>query len=184
MDGVNINRALKEMTEFLASQMQINLGAKVKRKTYRSNWKNGKPFNTRIKSIRASHDASGALISSIKVKKSNIGYAVTMNEYGIYVNYGRKKGKGIPPAAMNKWSKSKNLKPRDAETGAFIANTFQNRRAMSFMMNRKIKNFGIEPFPFMQMSREAATNKYRKIIKEATKKDIANNLGIILKKKR
>lgn len=184
MAFVNSNKVLKEMTDFFADQMRINLGAKVKRKTYRSKWKNGKPYNTRIKTLRASHSASGNLISSIAVQKSNIGYAVRMNEYGVFVNDGREKGKGIPVAQMNKWIKQKRLKPRDLQTGSFKKNTVKARESMSFMMNRKIKYFGIEPFPFIQMSRETAIYQYKDKLKQATKKDIINNLGVIFKKKR
>lgn len=184
MAFANTNRALKEVTDYFANQMQINLGAKVKRKTYRSKWKNGKPYNTRIKSIRASHTASGNLIRSITVIKSNIGYAVKMDDYGQYVNDGRKKGKGIPPAQMNKWIKQKSLKPRDLKTGGFIKNGPKQRRAMAILMNRKIKHFGIEPFPFIQTSRETTLYQFKDEIKKATKKDIINNLGVIFKKKR
>lgn len=184
MAFANSNKALKEMTEFFASQMQINLGAKVRRKSYRSKWKNGKPYNTRVKTLRASHSASGSLINSITVKKSNIGYSVQMNEYGIFVNDGRVKGKGIPVKQMDKWIKQKKLKPRDIGTGAFKKNTIKNREAMSFLMNRKIKHFGIEPFPFIKMSRETAMDQFNDKIKQATKKDIINNLGVILKRKR
>jgi hypothetical protein len=118
------------------------------------------------------------------VGKSNFGYAVSMNDYGQFVNDGRDKGKGIPISVMNKWVKRKDFKPRNLETGAFKKNTPKVRKAIGFMMNRKIKHFGIEPFPFIQMSRETTIYKFKNEIKEATKKDIINNLGIIFKQKR
>jgi hypothetical protein len=184
MDFANSNREFKRMTEFFAEQMRINLGAKVKRKSYRSKWRNGKPYNTSVKSFRASHSASGSLIKSIKVTKSNIGYAVSINQYGEYVNDGRDKGKGIPVAAINKWIRNKNIKPRDLKTGSFKKNTPSVRKTMTFLMNRKIKYFGIEPFPFIKMSRESTVYEFKDSMKGAMKKDIMNNIGVIFKPKR
>jgi len=178
------NKVLKKMTDFFAEQMRINLGAKVKRKSYRSKWRNGKPYNTSVKSFRASHSASGSLIRSIKVSKSNIGYAVSMNEYGVFVNDGREKGKGIPIPVMNKWIKKRDLKPRDLKTGEFKKNTPAARKSIGFMMNRKIKHFGIEPYPFIKTSRETTRYVFRDEIKKEMKKDIINNLGVIFKPKR
>jgi hypothetical protein len=43
-------------------------------------------------------------------------------------------------------------------------------------MKRKIKNFGIEPFDFIKMTRRATLAKYRDEIAAAVKKDIQNNL--------
>lgn len=177
----NLEIELKNLAEYFAEQMRINLGAKVKRKTYRSNWKNGKPYNTRVKTIRANHIASGNLLRSIEVVQSNKGYAVEMAEYGEYVNSGRDKGKGIPVSKMETWSKQKMLRPRNLRTGAFIKNSKNNRSAMNFLMNRKIKHFGIEAFPFVKMSRETSIYMFDSKIKGAVKKDMYNNLGIIFR---
>jgi hypothetical protein len=184
MDFANSNKALKRMTEYFAEQMRINLGAKVKRKSYRSKWKNGKPYNIIVKSFRGSHSATGNLINSIRVIKSNIGYAVTMADYGKYVNGGRRKGKGIPVATMNRWVRQKNFKPRNLKTGAFIQNTASATKTTGFLMNRKIKNFGIEAYPFIKMSRETTMYVFKEEFKRETKKDIINNLGIKFKIKK
>jgi hypothetical protein len=184
MDFANSNKEFKRMSEYFAEQMRINLGAKVKRKSYKSKWRNGKPYNTSVKTFRGNHNASGNLIKSIKVVKSNIGYAVKINDYGEFVNDGRNKGKGIPISAINKWIKQKNLKPRDIKTGSFKKNTPAARKSMAFMMNRKIKYFGIEPYPFIKMSRETTVYQFKDTIKNAMKKDIMNNLGVIFKQKR
>jgi len=184
MDFANTDKSLKKMTEYFAEQMRINLGAKVKRKSYRSSWKNGKPYNTRVKTFTASHSASGGLINSIQVFKSNQGYAVSIAKYGEYINDGRQKGKGIPIAKMDAWIRQRRLKPRNLNTGAFIKNTPQNRKAMGFMMNRKIKYFGMEAFPFIKMSRESTLYMFKGQIKNSLKKDIYNNLGIKFKQKK
>lgn len=184
MEFANLNSALKGFADFTASQMKINLGAKVTRKIYRSKWKNGKPYNTRVKTIRANHDASGSLINSINVVKQKRGYGISMNSYATYVEYGRQKGKGVSPKELSKWINNKNLKPRNLVTGQFLKNNTKNKKAMAFMMNRKIKNFGIEPFPFIDMSFESADYKFKNAITEAMAKDIYKNLDLILIKKR
>jgi hypothetical protein len=45
-----------------------------------------------------------------------------------------------------------------------------NRKSMSFMINRKIKWFGIEPFDFVKMPRTYTMDKYRVKITEAVSK--------------
>ncbi|MFZ9242204.1 MAG: hypothetical protein ACO239_05865 [Sediminibacterium sp.] len=163
--------------------MKINLGAKVKRKTYRANWTNGKPKNVRIKSITANHSASGQLVNSIKVVTLPNGlYGVQMNDYGIYVNNGRQPGKGIPVEQMDKWISQKRLRPRDTKTGEFLKNTKNNRKAMAFCMNRKIKYFGIEAYPFIDRSVETAVDKYQDKLSKALGDDFYKYIGIALKK--
>jgi hypothetical protein len=184
MDFANTNKALLKITEYFAEQMRINLGAKVRRKSYRSSWKNGKPYNTRIRTFQASHSASGNLINSISVIKSNKGYAVTIAKYGQHINDGRRKGKGIPIDKMQSWIKQRRLQPRNLQTGSFIANTSRNKKAMGFMMNRKIKHFGMEAFPFIKLSREATLYVFKDELKKSVKKDIYNNLGLKFKRKR
>lgn len=183
MDTANFNREFKGMFDFMADQMKINLGAKVKRKTYRANWSNGKPKNVRIKTITASHSASGQLVNSIQVVQTPKGlWGISMNDYGIYVNNGREPNKGIPVDAMDSWIKSKRLKPRDTKTGEFLKNTKNNRKAMAFCMNRKIKYFGIQAFPFIDMSVETAMDKYQDKIAKGLTKDFYKYMGIVLNK--
>jgi hypothetical protein len=185
MDTANLNIGIKEMATYFANQMKINLGAKVKRKTYRTNWKNGKPLNTRIKSIRANHIASGNLLKSIKVVKGvRGGYGVTMWDYGKYVNEGRDKGKGIPVLAMQRWIQNKGLRPRNLSSGEFKKNTKNSRKAMAFCMNRKIKYFGIEAFPFIEISRKTSVWKYDQVIAKLGKMDLQKEFGVVLKIKR
>lgn len=183
MDIANFNKEFKGMFDFMADQMKINLGAKVKRKTYRANWSNGKPKNVRIKSITASHSASGQLANSIQVVTTPKGlYGISMNDYGIYVNNGREPNKSIPIDAMDSWIKQKRLRPRDTKTGEFLKNTKNNRKAMAFCMNRKIKYFGIQAFPFIDMSVEVAMDKYQDKIAKGLTKDFYKYMGIVLNK--
>lgn len=183
MDIANFNKAFKDVYDFMADQMKINLGAKVKKKVYRASWKNGKPKNIRIKTITASHSASGELVNSIKVEQMPTGrWGISMNDYGIYVNDGRKPNKGIPVDSMDQWINNKRLRPRDTKSGEFLKNTPNNRKAMAFCMNRKIKYFGIEAFPFINMSAEITMNKYETKIENALAEDFYQYLTIKLNK--
>ncbi len=90
--------------------------------------------------------------------------------------------KGIPitptnPRPLEGWAKSKKIRPRNLETNAFIKNNAENRDAMGYLMNRKIKWFGIEPTPFIDEAREYAEQNNRARLEEAIKKDIENSLN-------
>lgn len=180
MDTVNTNKVLREVVTFQANQMKINLGAKVLRKTYRAEWQNGRPKNISIKSIRANHTASGQLVNSIKPVYVQGKYFVEMADYGNYINDGRKPGKGIPVDQMDKWIGQKRLKPRNTKSGEFLKNTKNNRKAMAFCMNRKIKFFGIEAYPFIDMSVDITEDRFANKLKEAIEQDVADNLNKIL----
>lgn len=185
MDTANIDTVFNDMANYFANQMKINLGAKVKRKTYRASWSNGKPKNVSVKSIRANHIASGSLLKSIKVVPGITGgYSVQMNKYGKFINDGRLKGKGIPVNQINKWVSQKKIKPRNLESGQFIKNTKNNRNGIAFCMNRKIKYFGIEAYPFIKTSKDSTIIKYNQIIPNLAKKDLIKALGVILKPKK
>jgi len=89
--------------------------------------------------------------------------------------FGKNKGgKGIPPSTLREWGKMRNLRPKDPKSGQFIKNTESNRKAMFFMMNRKIKHFGIEPFPFVTMARTEILPSFNKALTKAMAQDIKN----------
>jgi len=47
---------------------------------------------------------------------------------------------------------------------------------MRFMMNRKIKYFGIEPFPFVSTARQQILPSFNKALTQAMKQDIQKGL--------
>jgi hypothetical protein len=93
-----------------------------------------------------------------------------MLPYAYYVINGRKKGKGIPIKAMQQWIKDKKIKPRD-DGGKFSKTS---RETMGFLMNRKIKYFGIEGFDFVEPARKDVLKRYSGALTKAIKKDILN----------
>lgn len=180
------NVVFSEMVEWWENQMKLSLQAKRKRISIRSTWerigKDWQPKKTTKKTFRGNYVASGELLNSIKVGGEGFSRNVEMARYGEAIILGRKPwrgakgkgGKGIPIKDMARWTKTKKMKPRDTTTGQFIKNTKSNRDSMRFMMNRKIKFFGIEPFNFVQQSADFTTEKYNRDLKIAIKLDIEN----------
>jgi len=110
------------------------------------------------------------LVNSIQASPKGLNMGITMNKTADYVQNGRKPGKGIPLASMRNWTKMKRIQPRDMGTGRFKGKADEN--AMRFMMNRKIKHFGIEPFPFVTMARKEILPQFNKALTTAMAKDI------------
>jgi hypothetical protein len=102
--------------------------------------------------------ASGTLARSIQVAevKSNNGndsLIIMMEDYGRYVQGGRKKGKYAPIKPLLQWIKDRNLKGRNKKTGRYITDL-----SFAFGISRNIKDFGIRPADFVYLSIEDITN--------------------------
>jgi hypothetical protein len=178
-------QVLKEAANFMAKAAQLTLQAKHTRTAIRGKWKkvgeswqpDGAPMKQKF---RANYVSSGNLVRSIQPIAEGLQFGIEFDSYGQRIIDGRepfgknKGGKGIPPSTLNEWMKMKRLRPKDPSNGQFIKNTAANRKSMSYLMNRKIKWFGIEPFDFVKMPRKYTMDKYRVKIKEAMKQDIAN----------
>lgn len=187
MDSANFPNGTKvyqQMADLWASQMKISLQAKRKRVSIRAKWKkvgNGwQPTSSTRKTFRANYVASGNLVNSISTEGSGFDLSVSMPQYANAIILGRspmgkaKGGKGIPPSDLQDWAKQRKIRPRNMETGQFIPNTSANRNSMRFMMNRKIKHFGIEPFDFTKITKEVVVQEYRSKLKDALKTDLRN----------
>jgi len=173
------SKVMEEMTDFFVDQMKLELLAKRKRESIRASWKrvgNGwQPKSVEKKSYKGNYVASGNLLKSIKPSGAGLMWQVSMASYGNYVAQGRPKGKGIPVSAMKGWIKDKKIKPRNLDNGQFINQSSKNMNAMSFMMNRKIKYFGIKPFDFIGIAKDSTTYKYKSKLSKAFRQDIINN---------
>jgi hypothetical protein len=75
---------------------------------------------------------------------------------------------------MRSWVKMKRIQPRDLSTGKFKSKA--NEEGMRFMMNRKIKYFGIEPFPFVAQARQQILPSFNKALTKAMSQDIKKGL--------
>ena len=174
----NSEQVVAEYSNKWAIACRTLLEVKRPRTSIRAKWKKvgegWTPISVSKKTFRGNYVASGQLVNSIQASPKGLNMGITMNKTADYVQNGRKPGKGIPLASMRNWTKMKRIQPRDMGTGRFKGKADEN--AMRFMMNRKIKHFGIEPFDFIKMPRRATLAKYRDEIAAAVKKDIQNNL--------
>jgi hypothetical protein len=184
-----LEAVLEEMGDFVVKQAKRNLTEKRERINVRAKWKDGRPTSFEFKKGKRKSSASGTLEKSLgyDLKETNQGIVIEYRgrSYGLYLDKGRypfmksvAQGKGIPPSAMNRWIEEKKVKPRDLTTGQFIK-IDKNKtqiKTMAFLMNRKIKWFGIEPTHFFSEPEEQARDKFEQKIIEAFEEDIANQV--------
>jgi hypothetical protein len=126
------------------------------------------------KTFRGNYVASGQLVASIQPDPNGLNMGISMNKTADYVQRGRKPGKGSPLDSMRSWVKMKRIQPRDLSTGKFKSKA--NEESMRFMMNRKIKYFGIQPFPFVSQARQQILPSFNKALTQAMKQDIKKGL--------
>lgn len=175
---------IQEAGNFMAQQVRYELQAKRKRTSIKAKWKkNGsewQPTSVKKSTINKNFVSSGNILKSVKPIADGLEFGVDFAWYGQAIIEGRepwgkfKGNKGIPVETMNKWIQQRRLRPRN--NGKFIGNSDKNKRAMAFMMNRKIKHFGIEPFNFVKMPRQVTIDRFLPKIKDAIKQDIQNSL--------
>jgi hypothetical protein len=181
MNYLETNKVVKAAAEYMAAQARLELQAKRSRTSVKATWKkvgdDWQPTSVRKTIIKKNFVATGNLFKSIKPIADNLEFGVSFAWYGQAIIDGRqpwgkfKGGKGIPVETMKRWTEIRRLRPRSAK-GKFIGNSKNNKEAMQFMMNRKIKHFGIEPFDFIKMPRQVTMQKFKEQITQAVKKDI------------
>lgn len=179
----NAEQAAREMADWWASQTRLTFDAKQPRVGIRATWKKvgdgWTPTGHRIQKVRQNYRATGNLINSVQPYfKSISDFGIGMADYGEHIRNGRqpmglnKGGKGIPLNIMEDWTKTRGIKATDPATGMFIKQTESNKKAMRFLMNRKIKFFGIQGFDFIGQIKEYVLERYNPILEEALGKDI------------
>ena len=121
--------------------------------------------------------ASGTLARSVQVvvKQSQdvTVLQVLMEEYGQWVQSGRRPGKKyVPIGSLMKWIKERGLKGRNKK-GKFITD-----KSFAFAISRNINKFGIRPSNFLDISMEKIMNDPRivELIGDSTYEDLINTL--------
>ena len=134
----HIRKVLNEFGSDVTRLAKINIGA------------------TRVvKGKRRRIDNTGTLRKSIDynihVSKGgkSFEFNIEMQDYGENVDKGRRPGKGIPPAEVFRWIKSKPIRIRDLETGSFLRASPSRIKSLGFLINRKIKEEGIAATNFL-----------------------------------
>jgi len=93
-------------------------------------------------------------------------------EHSKFVHFGRRPGKFPPPMAIRKWIDDKPIRLQDKQKGGFIKRTEANKRKVAFLIGRKIKEKGIEPFPYFTRAVEASATKARPLWEAVIKEQI------------
>ena len=172
----NSEAVVAEYSNKWAVAARMMLEVKRPRTSIRAKWKKvgegWTPISVTKKTFRGNYVASGQLVNSIQPNPNGMTLGITMNKTGDYVQRGRKPGKGIPLESMRNWTKMKRIQPRDLSTGRFKSKA--TAEGMRFAMNRKIKHFGIEPFPFVTMARTEILPSFNKALTKAMAQDIKN----------
>jgi hypothetical protein len=170
----NSEQVVAEYSQKWAIAARQLLEVKRPRTSIRAKWKKvgegWTPVSVSKKTFRGNYVASGQLVNSIQASPKGLSLGITMNKTADYVQNGRKPGKGIPLSAMKSWVKMKRIQPRDLSTGKFKSKATEE--GMRYVMNRKIKHFGIEPFPFVSMSRAEILPSFNKALTKAMAQDI------------
>lgn len=122
--------------------------------------------------------SSGRLQSSLKVTdKASSGdfeIFIEMEEYGKYVDEGRKPGKGAPIADLKKWIVEKGLQLRDSTKST--QTTEQKINSLAFLINRKIKKKGINATNFLKDALDELTPKFADDLAGAYADDIVDEI--------
>jgi len=159
----NVTKVLEKFGERVTKLARINIGA-----------------TRNVDGKRRKIDSSGELRKSIEhnTKKTEVGYKfdISMEHYGTYVDQGRKPGKGIPIAAMQRWIQKKPIRLRDLETNQFIQATPKKLESLGFLLNRKIKKEGIKKTEFLSKPFKKEFKKLKDDILEAFGKDLEEEL--------
>ena len=158
----NKEQVLKNFADNVVRLSKINLGA-----------------SRNVKGKRRITDNSGKLRSSLSylmdVTPNAFSLAFLMEEYGEYVDKGRKPGKGAPPEVIQRWVREKPIRPRN-KNGGFKKVTDASVNSLAYLINRKIKREGIEPTNFFSEPFEAQFNKLPDDLIEAFALDIEDFL--------
>ena len=162
------DKALADFADNVVRLAKINIG-----KTYTAKNSRGKSYKKRI-------DNSGKLRNSITSElktrtedgRFSKGYIIfKMLEYGLNVDKGRRAGKGVPPQVLIDWIKKKPLRIRDLQTGSFVKQTESRVKGLAYVINRKIKKYGIPATNFFTDAYESQEDKFVAEMQEAIAQD-------------
>jgi len=168
------DKALADFADNVVRLAKINIG-----KTYTAKNARGKSYKKRI-------DNSGKLRNSITSElktrtedgRFSKGFIIfKMLEYGLNVDKGRRAGKGVPPQVLIDWIKKKPLRIRDLETGSFVKQTESRVKGLAYVINRKIKKFGIPATNFFTDAYESQEQKFIPKMHEAIAQDNAQYIS-------
>jgi hypothetical protein len=124
--------------------------------------------------LRAGKKASGELINSLsyEVLTTVDGYLlqISAEDYITFVDKGRKPGRFPPRKAIDKWIKTRNIKPKGI-----------TQDQLSFLISRKIKEKGIKPTNVLSKTKKNILLNINKILTKGFNSEIEEEIRKILK---
>jgi hypothetical protein len=174
-------QAYTEFAEGVIKDARIELGAKQPKKSYRARWKGGNLQSFTVTTKRYVPDASGRLSKSlryeIKEVQGNILVVFYAAEHWYYVNFGRKAGKGMPVDVLRKWIQEKPVRLQQGGGRGFAKQTQKGREALGFLINRKIRTFGIEGNRFFTKTVDIYTDELRENLGRRVARDLVKQIS-------
>jgi hypothetical protein len=180
---------LEQFAKNVVRDAKLELDAKQPRRTVSAVWKKGRPVSWKVKTRRFVPNTTGKLKESIRYEIKEIGDNIIVifyaEQYWYYVNFGRKGilidptkpgQKAAPPQAITRWTANKGLRPRDAD-GKFLPVNRRNVAAMNYMINRKIKWFGISGTQFWSKTMRIYLEQMEQELGKRIAKDLLNSIA-------
>ena len=175
-----LEKALEKQGERAVQLAKLELGTYKPRPSRTSTWSGMSPISTNIKMKKRRAVATGELQNSIRYDIDTTEVpSVNMyfEDYGKYVEEGRKAGKGMPLAALRKWIiKGKKLRFFNRKKRQFEAMTPSKLNSLMFMINRSIKVYGTLPNPFMRPAFVRSMTENFEAIEKAFADDLEDQL--------
>ena len=128
--------------------------------------------------IRGNKATPGTLMRSVSytIDPRTLQIDFYYEDYGDYVQWGRKKGDKMPPIApIAKWAKQRGIPRFRDKKGRYISN-----ESRAFILAKSIAIKGIKPFPFFDDAIETSITKLEKKLEEGLGRDLEDQFDNIL----
>lgn len=147
-DTPHLQKVLERFAHNTALNARRALEAKRKKVSIRATWTKAggewKPTSQTRRTYLGNSIASGRLARSLTGQATESAIIFEMDYYGQWIDQGRKPSKKFPPPlAMRQYLTDKKIRLRDVGTGRFTKSPEAAKKAVAFLIGRKIKAFGI-----------------------------------------
>ena len=124
--------------------------------------------------INASYDLYNSVRYMVEIGENRFEVKLELEDYWKYIESGRKPGKFPPVNAILNWILVKPILPRPNDNGELQR---LRPKQLAFLIGRKIKEEGIEPYPALKTTKEELDKLYKEKIAEALGRDVRNYIS-------
>lgn len=164
--GKLLDKALLTYAEDVITEAKKQLAKNRIRTGRKAKWSNGRPVSVITTRHQSKIDDTGSLSRSMKARvMGNSNVNLSMLSYGQQLNEGRRRGRGVPQHELRSWIRRKVRSDID-------------EKSLTFLINRKIKFFGIDPTHFLDDSFEVINSRENKYITDAIFQELIENIKI------